>query len=113
MRNKLTITNDADEIFFNSPSIVIHSQYSSASSREFGGGVYLLTEVPSCNFTSISAIAPYNIGYYQYSFAPQCIVISLANEMFKGSKPMVGEELEILKRTYKRLLKNTPTSFRK
>ena len=27
--------------------------------------------------------------------------------MFKRSKPMIGEELEILKRTYKRLLKNT------
>ncbi len=111
MRNKITITNNADEIFFSSPSIVIHSQYSSSSSREFGGGVYLVTEVPSCNFTSISAIAPFNMGRYQYSLAPQYIIVSIANEMFKGSKPMVGEELELLKKTYKRLLNNRPTSF--
>jgi len=108
----MTITNNADEIFFSSPSIVIHSQYTSASSREFGGGVYLITEIPSCDFTSISAIAPFNTGHYQYSFAPQYIIISLANEMFKGSKPMMGEELELLRRTYKRLLRNSPTSFR-
>jgi len=113
MRYSRTITNAADEIFFGSPFIVNQSHYSSASSRGFSGGVYLVTEVPSSNFTSISAIAQFSIGYHQHSFAPQHIVISLANEMFKGSKPMVGEELEILRRTYKRLLRNTPTSFRK
>jgi len=106
-----TITKNADKMFFCSPSIVIHSQFSNTNSREFSSGVYMLTKVPSCDFTSISAISQY--GYYQYSFASQCIVISLANEMFKESKPMIGEELELLKKTYRRLLKNTPTSFKK
>jgi hypothetical protein len=111
MRNKMTITNNADQMFFSSPSIVINSQLTSVSPREFVGGVNLVTEVPSCGFTSISAIAPFSIGHDQYLFTPQYTIISLANEMFKGSKPMMGEELELLRKTYKRLLKNSPTSF--
>lgn len=109
MRNRMTITNTANEFFFNSPSIVIQNTYSAPTSREVGSSFYLITEVPACSFTSISAVSPF--GYHQYSFAPQHIIISLANEMFKGSKPMVGEELEILNKTYNRLLKKRITAF--
>lgn len=38
-------------------------------------------------------------------------IIELSNEIFKGNQPMVGEELELLKKAYKKQLKETPTSF--
>ena len=40
-------------------------------------------------------------------------VVILSNEMFKGSKPMTGKELEVLNKTATRLLSKTPTSLRK
>lgn len=35
-------------------------------------------------------------------------IIKLANDIFKNTKPLEGKELEILNKTFKRLLK-TPT----
>ncbi len=40
-------------------------------------------------------------------------IITISNEMFKGSKPMNGRELQILNKTSSRLLSKTPTSLRK
>jgi len=37
----------------------------------------------------------------------------LANQMFKGSQPMIGRELFILKRTASRLISKTPTTLHK
>jgi hypothetical protein len=37
----------------------------------------------------------------------------LSNEMFKGSKPMSGEELRILRKTSSRLISKTPTTLNK
>lgn len=36
-------------------------------------------------------------------------LISFANQMFKGSKPMVGEELDILREAIKKSAKSKPT----
>ncbi len=40
-------------------------------------------------------------------------IITFSNEMFKGSKPMSGRELQILNKTASRLLSKTPTTLRK
>lgn len=37
----------------------------------------------------------------------------LSNEMFKGSKPMSGEELRILRKTSSRLISKIPTTLNK
>ena len=37
----------------------------------------------------------------------------LSNEMFKGSEPMSGEELRILRKTASRLISKTPTTLNK
>lgn len=36
-------------------------------------------------------------------------IIKIANDIFKNTKPLEGKELEILNKTFKRLLKKTPT----
>ncbi len=36
-------------------------------------------------------------------------IIKLANNIFKHTKPLAGKELEILNKTFKRLLSKTPT----
>lgn len=38
-------------------------------------------------------------------------MINLVNKMFKGSKPMIGKELEILNKTASRLISDTPTTL--
>jgi len=40
-------------------------------------------------------------------------ISELAKNMFKGSKPMKGKELEILRKTTSRLISETPTSLKK
>lgn len=110
MENRSTITNTADQTFFKSSGMYAHSQSLNIASREMGR-CYLVTEIPSCDFKSNIATNLFAISQYQYSFAPQYIIVSLANELFKASKPMIGEELELLRNTYRRLLKQTPTSF--
>jgi hypothetical protein len=37
--------------------------------------------------------------------------IIIINQIFKDSKPLRGRELEVLNKTYKRLLSRTPTTF--
>lgn len=37
----------------------------------------------------------------------------LSNEMFKGSEPMSGDELRILRKTSSRLISKTPTTLNK
>lgn len=39
-------------------------------------------------------------------------ISELANNMFKGSKPMSGKELYILKKTASKLISKTPTSLK-
>jgi hypothetical protein len=36
-------------------------------------------------------------------------IIKLANEIFKNTKPLEGKEMEILNKTFKKLLSKTPT----
>ena len=36
-------------------------------------------------------------------------IIKIANDIFKHTKPLESKELEILNKTFKRLLKKTPT----
>jgi len=110
MGNRLTISNTAEQEFFKSPSLFAQTQSINIVTKELGT-CYLVTEVPSCDFASNIATNLFAVSQYQYSFASQYIVVSLANELFKSSKPMVGEELEILRNTYRRLLKQIPTSF--
>lgn len=38
-------------------------------------------------------------------------LISLANKLYKDAKPLEGKALEILNKTYKRLLSKTPTKL--
>ena len=40
-------------------------------------------------------------------------LMKLSNEMFKGSEPMSGEELRILKKTASRLISKAPTTLNK
>jgi len=39
-------------------------------------------------------------------------ISKLVKNMFKGSKPMSGKELDILKKTSSRLISNTPTNLK-
>lgn len=38
-------------------------------------------------------------------------LMALANELYKDAKPLEGKAIEILNKTYKRLLSKTPTKF--
>jgi len=38
-------------------------------------------------------------------------IIKLSNDIFKHTKPLEDKELEILNKTFKRLLKKTPTKI--
>jgi len=75
---------------------------------------YLLTEhVGFSNMSTSTNIITYSMFSSQNVFSRQMSIISLANQMFKGSQPMIGRELFILKRTASRLISKTPTTLHK
>jgi hypothetical protein len=41
----------------------------------------------------------------------QTSMIALANSLFKGSKPLVGKEMEVLNKTFSRLRSSIPTKL--
>jgi hypothetical protein len=111
MSKQLSISESADKIFF-ARSITEHSiSYKIESSNYCNAIAYSVTDVPN---TPIYGASPLCSLAYQITFNKiqnQFNVIGLATMMFKGSKPMRGRELEILNKTYKRLLSPTPTTF--
>ena len=75
---------------------------------------YMLTEfLGHPTLFNSSNVITYTINSDQAMFHRQMHLISFANQMFKGSKPLIGRELKILKRTVSRLISKTPTTLHK
>ena len=52
---------------------------------------------------------PKNTDYHQDAFSRQMLLVAFTNQLFKGSQPMSGLELKILKKTSSRLISKNPT----
>lgn len=97
---------------FNPPLIECVEQV--PRSKNIGNKYFLVTELQEffSHFQTQNIITYLSVSE-QTELSKQWNIVSIANEMFKGSQPMTGRELQVLKKTYKRLLSKTPTSFHK
>lgn len=58
-----------------------------------------------CDYTVLSNDEPLS------SLGRQASIIAFANALFSGSKPLVGKEMEVLNKTFKRLRSSVPTKL--
>ena len=95
------------------PVAAIYAAYVPRSNSNLANSYFILTEIPQFNIPTI----PITITKSHYSKpsgtaeANQVSFILLANEMFKGTVPMEGNELKALLKTIKKQRSQTPTSL--
>ena len=100
---------------FINPSIEnIRKAYSYPDSKRKGALAITITEVPAYKADNFFPFAISNINILPVvNMENQLDVISMANNIFRKSKPMEGIELEVLNKTFARLLSNKPTTLHK
>ena len=102
----------AEKLFFNPPVSIIERPYQKVERNI--DSYYLVNDFFGSSIISKSAnIITYSVLSSHTIFSKQLSIVSLANQMFKGSQPMTGKELKILKRTASRLISKTPTTLNK
>lgn len=95
--------SDTIETVYNSPK-------QSYSTELFEKTYFLITKVE--NKIESPDYVTYNDLFEPESIDPKGIsTLNLSNMLFKGSRPLGGKELEILNKTYDRLLSQTPTKL--
>jgi len=100
----------ADNQFFSNTSIVIESV--NTHMERSMSSCFVLTDFQGTQFVPFSAnIITYSISWQQSAFSRQFKLMSLANQMFKGTKPISGKELKILRHTASKLISKNPTSL--
>lgn len=108
----VTDNSTAEKQFF-SKALYAHECAFSPVSRSTDS-YFILTELGSFGqFSSSFNVLTYSTMTVQSLFSQQFCVVSLANAMFKGTKPMAGKELLVLRKTVSRLISKTPTTLRK
>ena len=110
MATLVSATFSAENQFFSNTSIVIE-RFNSQIERNIGS-CFVLTDFQGSQYVPFSTnIVTYSICWQQSVFSRQFKLISLANQMFGGTKPMSGKELKILRQTASKLISKHPTSL--
>lgn len=95
---------EAIEMFCNFPQ----THY---TSEIFEKTYFLLTEKDIVKTTLPKSITVSSLFPDNYISTKTLNVLSISNLIFANSKPLKGKELDVLNKTFKRLLSKTPTKF--
>lgn len=95
-------------------TLTIENQYITPIKKKVTGfdweSYSLITELGKMKV--ISNYVTYNELFKTESINPKAVSsIHISNLLFNGSKPLEGKELEVLNKTFKRLLSKTPTKL--